>query len=108
MALTVSTFTTRYPEFATADAGLVQSCLDDAVAELGGATNAPTVWGTVYDRAVGLRAAHFLALSPFGLGLQLGVRRQPDRNDTSDTGSTVYEEQFLRLRKGHFCGPLVV
>lgn len=107
MAVTVSSFTTRYPEFAAAPPAQVQSCLDDAVAALGGAVNGAAAWGLVFDQAVSLRAAHALALSPIGSGLQLGVRRDPSRNDTTDAGSTVYEEQFLRLRAGQFCGALV-
>lgn len=106
MAVTVSSFKDRYPEFTEASDPHVQACLDDATAELGDSGSED--WGTVYDRAISLRTAHFLALSPFGIGLQLGVRRDPDRNDTTDSGSTVYEQQFLTLRRAHFLGAMVI
>lgn len=99
MSVTVSSLTTRYPEFAAAKPAQVQACIDDAMTQV----NA-SAWGDRYDRAVSLLAAHFLALSPFGLGLQLGVRRDPERNDTTDNGSTVYEQQYLELRASNIVG----
>jgi hypothetical protein len=92
VAVTAASFKARFEEFAEAGDALIDGCLDDARAQLG-----ETIWGSLYDQAVSLRAAHMLALSPFGLGLQIGVRRNPERSDTSDVGSTVYEEQYLRL-----------
>lgn len=102
MAVTVSSFKDRFPEFEQAGSTLVQACLDDAAAQV----NA-SAWGTATDRAVVLLAAHFLALSPFGLGLQLGIRRNPDRGDTSDSGSSVYEQQYLELRNANIFGMVV-
>ena len=101
MAVTAAQFKTRFEEFATASDDLVDACLTDAAGQM----NAD-VWGDLYDQGVALRAAHILALSPFGMGLQLAVRRVPERNDTSDVGSTVYEEQWLRLRRSVVVGAL--
>lgn len=106
MAVTVASFQARYLEFASAPSLLVQACIDDATAELG--ANGVTNWGVVYDRAIALRTAHFLALSPTGSGLQLSARRDPNRIVDASSTSTVYEQQFLSLRRAHFGSAAVV
>lgn len=82
-APTASEFKTDFPEFDQLTDAYVQVKLDEAEAMLdelafGEADNA------LYNVAVGYRAAHLLALSPFGKQLQL----------VSDDGKSVYSQLF--------------
>lgn len=86
--LTEAAFTTRYPEFATATAGLVQAVLDEQ--EL----NLADDWGDREDEAHGLATAHHLALSPFG--------RSADLVDKS--GETQYGRRLELLKRMFACG----
>lgn len=61
MALSLSSFRTRFPEFNPGADALVESCLAEALL-----STPADVWGDKADAAQGLLAAHLLALSPFG------------------------------------------
>lgn len=99
MAVTTASFKARFPEFVNADETFVYACIADAAARC-----SADAWGANYDQAVNLLAAHIMAISPFGMGLQLTVRREPQRNDTSDNGSTIYEQQYLELMSSNIVG----
>jgi hypothetical protein len=102
MTVTPDSLRTRFPEFVDADDGLVAACIADATLQVN-----VGAWGANSDQAVELLSAHMIALSPFGLGLQLGVRVIPTRDDTSDNGSTIYEAQYLELRASNIMGMVV-
>lgn len=70
--MTIEEFRTRYPEFASAGEAMVRSALADAAKMLDA-----SIWGTKYDVAHGLQAAHILAESPFGASAQLIPEGQP-------------------------------
>jgi hypothetical protein len=82
MALSLQTWRTQYPEFASAPDALVQAYLDRALARIDA-----SVWGTLADQGQGLLAAHTLALAPNGQFARL----------TSEKGETTYGRQFARL-----------
>lgn len=66
---TVAQFLVEFPEFAPAfarSAAFVQAKLDHAARFCDAG-----VWGTRYERAVYLRAAHLIAMSPFGENARL-------------------------------------
>ena len=80
--MTPDAFLVRYPEFRTASPALVQAVLDEATGEL-----SVSVYGAKFDTAVGIKAAHLLAISPFGRPLRL----------VKEDGKTVYEERLAEL-----------
>lgn len=75
-------FRIRYPQFRTAGDELVQACLDDAEMRVSEDT-----FGTRFDQAHGLKAAHLLAISPYGRSQRLA----------SNDGESIYQEQLDKL-----------
>jgi hypothetical protein len=75
VAWTPTTFKARWSEFAPIDDALVQSALDEAAREVD-----ERYFGARTDDAVGLRAAHRVAISPMGQQARL----------ESDKGATTY------------------
>jgi|SRR5579859_3168472 len=87
MAWTPTTFVARWPEFAptlAANPSIVQSALDEAARRCD-----VRVFATRMDDAVGLMAAHLLAISPYG---------EQSRLDT-DKAETTYNIEWKRLAK---------
>lgn len=58
MAVTPTTFKTRYPEFETEDDARVQIFIDDATL-----LSSSSFWGALYDLAVTYLAAHYLSIA---------------------------------------------
>lgn len=88
MAWTVETFKDAYPEFEPTEEPLVGQALADASLEFD-----PRVCGRYTERLIGLRAAHYLALAPFG------QNTRTDQVTTVTTYSTTIEE-ILRITAG--------
>ena len=84
MAWTADSFRVAKPEFAEAADALVNGALADAAAYC----NA-TVFADAYDQAIGLYAAHRLAISPFGQMARL----------ESEKGESTYYVQWRRLAR---------
>lgn len=82
MAVTVSSFKARFPEFNNTDSDLVQSALDEALLQV----NA-TVFDSKRDLGIQYLAAHILAVSPFGEPARL----------SDDSQSTIYYRRFQKL-----------
>lgn len=93
MAWTATTFKARWAEFAPQSDTLVDAVLAEAAAEVD-----ERVYGASYDHAVGLLAAHKLAVSPFG---------QTARQEGADKSSTTYGDEFDRLTRKRAGGPWV-
>lgn len=97
MAVTAAEFKVRFKEFSDVDDADITPKLDDAQAFLD-----EKAFGTTdrYERAVYYRAAHLLAISPYGKQLQL----------TNEDGRTVYgdfyDQKILPLihRRGQISG----
>ena len=87
MPLTVDTFKIRFPEFSDADVPLVSQKLDQASRGMDA-----TVWGDLFDDGQAQKAAHLLALSPYGQ--QSGLRMGAGANQR-----TVYQEEFDKLER---------
>ena len=86
--MTLTTFRGRFPEFKACPDVQVQDAIDQATVETG------SVFGKNQDKALGLMAAHTLAMSPFG---------QQARLSAAD-GNTTYMKQWRRLRTLATCG----
>lgn len=85
MAVDLPTFIANFPEFtaaATSTPVMVQSALDAAylMTPIG-------IWTALQDEGAQLRAAQWIAMSPYGSGLELS------RSD----GSTLYDSRLNRL-----------
>lgn len=93
MAWTASTFKARWAEFAPQSDDLVDAVLAEAAAECD-----ERVFGASYDHAVGLLAAHKMAVSPFG---------QTARQEGGDKSSTTYLDEWSRLTRARAGGPWV-
>jgi hypothetical protein len=78
----LTTFQTRFPEFAQGDAIFLQSKIDEATRQLD-----PTIFLTTLDDAIYLLAAKKLALSPSGNTGKL----------VNKDGTTVYDGELDRL-----------
>jgi hypothetical protein len=83
MAVTLSAWRVVYPEFNGARDPLVQASLDFAAIEVDA-----EVWGTKTDHGIGLLAAHYLALSPYGQNARMVAK----------DGSTTYGKSYESLR----------
>lgn len=59
-------FSTRYPEFASVDEQLIEKKLAEAAERI-----SATAFGSSFDTAQGLFAAHLLWSSPFGASMRL-------------------------------------
>lgn len=85
MALDVSAFKVRFPEFEDAQVSLVKAKLDQASRSMDVA-----VWGDLFDDGHGQRTAHLLALSPQGVEASL-------RMGAGANQRTVYQDEFEKL-----------
>lgn len=81
MAWTPTTFKARWPEFAPTSDAKVQAELDQAARNVD-----PAYFGEKTDDAVGLLAAHLLAISPHGASARL------ESDKAQSTYGTQYEE----------------
>lgn len=86
MAWTAATFRAARPEFAEIADAVVTLALSDAASEVDS-----RVYGTTYDQAVSLLAAHKLSITPYGQGARL----EPKSGD----GTTTYLAEFERLTR---------
>lgn len=87
MAIDVTTFLTRFPEFTktnTAQPGLIDQCLEDAQHFVDA-----TRWGNRYEAGVLLKAAHLLSMHPLGESARLN--KWDDR--------TIYGSMFDDMRR---------
>jgi len=97
VAVTAAELKVRFPEFADAGDALINAKLADAQAFLDEGAFGVT---DLYERAVYYKAAHLLAISPFGAQLQL----------ISDDGRTTYGDFYqnnllpLIRRRMHISG----
>lgn len=92
MTWDAASFKARYVEFDSASDALVTAALAEAIPYVD-----PALFPNDTDRAVGLKAADILALSPFGQNARLQAK----------DGTTTYGKQFddlVRIRAG---GPWV-
>lgn len=111
MALTYAAFTVLYPEFAAVGEDYWTAVKTAAALELN-----PTIWRTLYDRALGLLTAHYLSRMPEGAGSAALVEGAPAlmstgsmsvafsgvsarAGDEGDLSATGYGQAFLRLRR---------
>jgi hypothetical protein len=93
VAVTLSSFRVAFPEFEGASDSLVQAKLDEAVLALDA-----RVFGARFDEAVRYRAAHTLALSPFGQNARLVAK----------DGSTTYGTHLEDVCRACAGGPWLV
>ena len=85
--MTSDQFYIRFPNYSTTSLELVEA----ALAEAGGGISAE-IYGTRYDDAHGLRAAHILWVSPFGTTTRLDGDKDPETKSR-------YWELFTQIRK---------
>jgi len=89
MAIGVSEFLVRFPEFRNADHSLIDAKLIEARAQIGA-----SVWGDLYDQGVGYLAAHLLSVAPTGQHARLiPASAKASRDDSL----TTYEREYKRL-----------
>lgn len=93
MAASAATFLVRFPEFARADADLVEAKLEEAARRVDA-----SVWGAKADDGTYYLAAHLLAVSPFGMNARLA----------SDRGSSTYLEEYRRMQRAVSAGYRVI
>ncbi len=82
--MNVTDFRAWHQEFRTASDDLIQLHLDEATLEV-----ASDVFGTFTEKAIRLKAAHSLAMTPFGRSQRL----------SEDDGTTVYLTEFNAIAK---------
>ncbi len=82
MALSITTFRARFPEFQS----LPDPTIQDAI-NRGAAQSDSVIFGDLVDESTGYLAAHFLALSPYGQQARL----------TGANESTTYYLHWRRL-----------
>ncbi|HXU01516.1 MAG TPA: hypothetical protein VN903_11010 [Polyangia bacterium] len=83
--MTRTEFVLRFPEFESADGAVVESALayaDRAVSD---------TWGANRDDFLGLVAARYLALMPFGRDARLSTKE----------GTTTYDGEIDRMKNAH-------
>lgn len=90
MTWTATTFKARFEEFTPQSDTLVETVLAEAALECD-----ERIFGESLDHAVGLLAAHKLAVSPFGQSARLVAK----------DGSTTYEREFQKLSRKKAGGP---
>lgn len=89
MALDVATFVDKFPEFdeiGTASPGTITQAIADAKHFV----SAP-IWGARYESGVLYKAAHLLAMSPFGEGARL------DKKGDNSTYGVVFDSMLRAL-----------
>ncbi len=84
MAVKRADFLARFPEFEPAPKAMIEAALDEAERNVDVA-----IFGSKTDDAVRWKAAHLLAIAPFGQQARL----------VSKDGSTTYEKRFDKLAK---------
>ncbi len=84
MAIDVATFVTRFPEFTSAASAEVTVVLAEAQRRVDQA-----VFDDKYEEAVFYKAAHLLAISPFGRNARM----------VSKAGTTTYHTAFNQLAR---------
>ena len=82
MALTLSTFRARHPEYTGTPDSTVQAALDDALVR-----TPVEIWGALQDQGQAALAAHLLALTPQGRDMRVG----------KDKMETLYGKERQRL-----------
>lgn len=80
--MTLDEFRAWHPEFRSAADSLVQCHLDEATLEV-----AADVFGAFTDKAIRLKAAHSIAMTPFGRSARLAA----------DDGTTTYLTEYKTL-----------
>ena len=98
MGWTAASFKARWEEFAPKSDALVQAVIAEAVDELDA-----RLFGSRFDTAVGLLAAHKLSISPRG---QTGRKEKGTADDP--LAQTTYGLQLMQLMQGVAGGPWVV
>ena len=98
MGWTVASFKVRWTEFDPTPEATVQAVLTEAADELDA-----RLFGSRFDTAVGLLAAHKLAISPRG---QTG--RKEKGAPTDPLAQTTYGLQLMQMMQGAAGGPWVV
>lgn len=93
MAVTVESFLSRFPEFRPGGRDLIAANIADAELRVG-----ITAWGVKRDLAVMYKAAHQLAISPFGQQAELKAKN----------GGTVYQTLYESLRAETIIGAQVL
>lgn len=88
MAWDVASFKLAFPEFEPTEEPLVSQALADASREFD-----PRVCGELTDRLIGLKAAHYLAIAPFGQGSRT-------KKATSVTTYSLTIEDLLQTKAG--------
>lgn len=95
MAVSYQTFVARFPEFEGANRRMVEIELANA------ANQVPSdVWGAQADDAIGLLAAHLVALRPAGEFARLKTKDGSLR--------TTYGDQYERMQRRIICGDRVI
>lgn len=85
--MTSAEFIVRYPEFTTADSGLVSATLAEALLSID-----PTVYGNKADAAQGLLCAHLLWIGVAGNSLRLTAEGEPQSKPNSP-----YWARYMRI-----------
>ena len=100
MAVTSTSFLTRFPEFSNIESAVVTASIDEAKRQ-----NNEDVWGDKYDDAVNYMAAHLLSSRTQSIGQQIGVASSA--RTTKYIGAagytladTTYGATYLFLREG--------
>lgn len=100
MAVTSTTFLTRFPEFSNIESAVVTATIGEAERQ-----NNEDMWGDQYDDAVNYMAAHLLASRTQSIGQQIGVsssvRTIKYQGAAGYTlADTTYGATYLFLREG--------
>jgi hypothetical protein len=100
MAVTSTSFLTRFPEFSNIESAVVTATIGEAERQ-----NNQDIWGDQYDDAVNYMAAHLLAGRTQSIGQQIGVASSA--RTTKYIGAagytladTTYGASYLYLREG--------
>lgn len=97
MATTVDQMRTLFPEFRNTPSDVIQGALSEALHQVSQET-----FGSAYDRAVQLKAAHILAMSPNGEALRLKPKADPHGH------GSIYGQRFAALSAARFSTPVVI
>lgn len=89
MALDVATFVDKFPEFDEIGA-ISPATVEQAIADAKHFCSA-SIWGSRYESAVLYKAAHLLAMSPFGEGARL------DKKGEQSTYGVVFDNMLKAL-----------
>ncbi len=89
MAIGVTEFLKRFPEFRRTDHDLIEAKLAEAAIEIDSG-----IWGDKYDLGLGYLAAHLLSLAPSGQHARLVP---PNAKAERGDALTTYERQYKRL-----------